>query len=276
MNIKIIKKIQNIKFPKIINFNNIYYIFGIDQYKIKNKLNKFILKCYKYDYNLKFIKEIKINYNFKKSTLIWQIIEKDNFFTFIIEQKSINNIKQSCTVSKYFIKKENLEKFIISKIENIPIVNHLISKLYKNYIFSSKIEIDEGRPNYYWGKYLFLFYKDNISYRPEFDKIIDYSKDKGHLLHYLEKINDEYIIIFSIRHKIKNKNEYYYNLYSAKSLDLINFYNTKEIKVKNNLSSSKWYCYPEIFKKNNEYFILLNQDDFGKIKKTLIGKLYFN
>ena len=59
------------------------------------------------------------------------------------------------------------------------------------------------------------------------------------------------------------------------SLDLINFYNTKEIKVKNNLSSSKWYCYPEIFKKNNEYFILLNQDDFGKIKKTLIGKLYF-
>lgn len=153
--------------------------------------------------------------------------------------------------------------------------NHLISKIYNNFILSSKIEIDEERPEYYWCKYLFLFFKDKKSYRPTFDNIVNYSKDKGHLLHYIEKNGEEYIIIFSIRHKYKDKNEYYYNIYSTKSLDLINFYDTKKIFINNNITNSKWYCYPEIFVKNNEYYILLNQDDFGKNKKTLVGKLIF-
>lgn len=61
----------------------------------------------------------------------------------------------------------------------------------------------------------------------------------------------------------------------AESLDLIDFYHTKKIEIENYLSTSDWYCYPEIFVKDNEYFILLNQDDFGKNKKTLMGKLQF-
>ena len=138
---------------------------------------------------------------------------------------------------------------------------------------ASKIEKDEERPEYYWGKYLFAFYKDNKKIIPKFDNIVNYKKDKGHLIHYVEKINNNYSVVFSIRHKYDDKNEYYYKLYTAKSLDLINFYNTEEIYVDNSISQSDWYCYPEIFNNSNNYYVLMNQDDFGKNKNTLYGKI---
>ena len=58
-----------------------------------------------------------------------------------------------------------------------------------------------------------------------------------------------------------------------KSFDLINFYNTEEINVNNSISQSDWYCYPEIFNDSNNYYVLMNQDDFGKNKETLYGKI---
>lgn len=275
MKLKIIKTIDNIKFPKIINYNNNYYIFGIVSQNVEKNINKFILICNKYNNNLELITRIKINYNFDSSALIWNIEEDENNFIFLIEYKSVDILKHTNNYFKYFIKKENIEKFQVEKIEKYELNNHLISKEYNNFILSSKIEIDEERPNYYWGKYLFLFYKDKIPYKPNFDKIVDYSKDKGHLLHYIEKLHEEYIIFFTIRHKYQNKNEYYYKIYTSMSKDLINFYNTEELKINNNITISKWYCYPEIFIKNNEYYILLNQDDFGKNKNTLLGKVKF-
>ena len=251
---------------------NYYYIFGIKSIKI-NDLAKFNIICFKYDLIFNLLKEINIDHMFEKSTLIWDIKETKYYLVFLIEQKSINKTIHSCEYFNYFIKKDHIENFKVSKIEKNNLKNHLISKIFDNYILSSKIERDEERLDYYWGKYLFLFYNKDIEYKPNFDKIVDYSKDKGHLLHYIEKIKDEYTIIFSIRHKVKNNNQYYYKLYTAKSVDLINFYNTKEIMVENNITETKWYCYPDVFKKDGEYFILLNQDDFGKTKKTLIGKI---
>ena len=32
-------------------------------------------------------------------------------------------------------------------------------------------------------------------------------------------------------------------------------------------------CYPEIFNDSNNYYVLMNQDDFGKNKETLYGKI---
>ena len=52
-----------------------------------------------------------------------------------------------------------------------------------------KYKIDEERPNYYWGKYLFYFSNKKEFYRPKFDNIVNYKKDKGHLLHYIEKLD---------------------------------------------------------------------------------------
>ena len=172
------------------------------------------------------------------------------------------------------------------KIEECELQNYLFSKIKHNICFASKIEIDEERPNYYWGKYLFNFFNKNTNcfYKPIFDKIVDYKKDKGHLVHYIEELNTtniymdtlniKYFIIFSIRHKYEDKQtEYYYKIYLSYTNDFKNFYDTSEIEIQNNITNSKWYCYPEIFKLDNKYFVLLNQDDFGKEKETLVGEL---
>ena len=282
MYINIIKKINNNKFSNIIEFNNYYYIFGIESKNLKNNINKFIIFFEKYDLNFIFLEKKEINYIFDKSTLIWDIIENNEYFIFLVEQKSIDLKNHNCIFYKYFIFKNNLENFIIHKIEKIELENYLISKIFFDNILGSKIEIDEERPEYYWGKYLFHFKdKDNIFYKPEFDNIVDYSTDKGHLLHYIEEIENinnifdkKYFIIFSIRHKCdKELNKYYYRIYSSYTKDLRYFYNTNVITINNNITNSEWYCYPEIFKKENKYYILLNQDDFGKEKESLLGEL---
>ena len=46
--IKIIKKINNIKFPRILKRLNNYYIFGIVSKNVKNDMNKFVLFYEKY------------------------------------------------------------------------------------------------------------------------------------------------------------------------------------------------------------------------------------
>ena len=87
-------------------------------------------------------------------------------------------------------------------------------------------------------------------------------------------VYNKHFVIFSIRHKFeKEPTKYYYKIYSAYSDDLKYFYNTKEIKIENNITHTSWYCYPEIFKKDTKYYVLLNQDDFGAKKETLLGEL---
>lgn len=293
--IKIIikKKINNNKFSNILYTNNQHYIFGIDSIQEDININKFILFYEIYDNNFNFIKKIYVNYDFKGSTLVWDILEFDNEYLFLIEQKSVNKNKHQCKFYKYFIKKENLEKFKIEKIEKIELENHLISTIFKNLLITSKIEVDEERPDYFWGKYLFYFQDENKEfYKPFFDNIVNYDKDKGHILHYIEDTNKnidlykwdfdndgnaiykKYFIIFSIRHKYEDEpTKYYYKIYSAYSDDLKYFYDTKEVQIEDNISESKWYCYPEIFKKDNKYHVLMCQDDFGKEKETLLGEL---
>lgn len=292
MRIMTIKNINNNKFSKVIQKNDLYYIFGIDTENVTKNINKFIIFYEVYDINFNFIKKNNINHSFDKSTLIWDISENEEEYIFLIEQKSIDLYKHKTQYYKYFIKKKNIELFKIEKIQKIDLEDHLICKIYKDYLFTSKIEIDEERPDYYWGKYLFYFQNDkNEFYRPHFDNVVSYDKDKGHLLHYIEEninidnhkcdfdndgnpIDRKYFIIFSIRHKYEDQpTKYYYKIYSAYSDDLIYFYDTKEIIIEDNISSSKWYCYPEIFTKDNKYHVLLGQDDFGKEKETLLGEL---
>jgi hypothetical protein len=263
---------KNIKFPKIIKINDYYLIFGIKNTVMQN-LTKFNIFYTIYDKSFSFIRDCDIEYNFEKSTLIWEILEEPLYYIFLIEQKSIDLKKHSTQFYKYYVLKENVERFQVEKIECIALENHLISKIKNNIYFTSKISIDEERPDYYWGKYLFLFYNNN-HYQPTFDSMVDYSKDKGHLLHFIKEINkDKTLIVFSIRHKEENKKDsYIYKIYSSYTEDFINFYNTKEIKFYNNITDSKWYCYPECFEENGELFVLINQDDFGKNKKTLLGK----
>ena len=278
MNIKILKNINTIKFPKPIVFDDFILIFGIKPEKdIEKNVNKFVVYFEKYTKSFDFLEEVSINYNFNQSTLIWDIKVKKDYFIFLIEQKTISTNKHGCIFYNYYIKKKYILDFKPYKIEKINLENHLIFKINNGITFSSKIEKDEERPDFFWGKYLFYF-KDisNNFYQPVFDFYVDFKRDKGHLLHFIEKKKEEWIIIFSIRHvSQENKEKYYYKIYSSKSKDLKYFYNTEPISIDNNITNTEWYCYPAILKVSEKYFILLNQDDFGKEKNTLVGELHF-
>lgn len=271
MIIKITKELENLKFPKIIEENNIFYIFGIIDVQVE-KYKRFDIICKCYDKNFSFIKKMHIITN-NNSTLLWDIYYENNNYILLIEEKSIGeeNMSSRC----YYIEVNDINNININiNKKYINLDNHLVFKNnYDNYILSSKIESDEERPHFYWGKYLFYFYKNNCGYFPQFDKIIDYNRDKGHLLHYIEKNDNVYFIIFSIRHKFDDTS-YYYKIYTSKSLNLEFFYDTEEIVIDDNITDSKWYCYPNIFKRNNKYYVLLNQDDYGKNKTLLLGEIF--
>jgi len=272
MYIQIENIIDNIKCPKSYIYKNIIYIFGIESICLNNKTSyNIILKIY--DSRFNFIYQKTYKFEHLESSMVrcvYNVNSDDNIFVIINKHISSNNILNIITYLYKFDINDNtlvFEKKINTK-ENIILHYHI-----NNYEFSSKIEIDEERPDYFWGKYLFLFNINSLIYQPIFDNIVDYTKDKGHLLHYFEKLEKEYLIIFSIRHKEPESENYFYKIYNAKSQDLYNFYNTCEILIENTITESKWYCYPNILKTNGEYYVLINQDDFGKTKKTLFGKI---
>jgi len=159
--------------------------------------------------------------------------------------------------------------------------NNIIAYENENYfLFSDKFhvnlgslyETDKNDPDFFWGIYLFLFKccGSGNEYRPKFDRIVDYDKDKGHLIHNFIKVGDDYLMLFSIRHQIKYR-EFEYRIYTAKTHDFLNFYETTEIISK--VKGTNWLSYPHLFKFQDEYYMVSNQDDFGKEKELLLFSL---
>jgi hypothetical protein len=155
----------------------------------------------------------------------------------------------------------------------------------KDILLTSAIESTD----YFWGNYLFEFFlrpntTNQSKYTPNFDNnIVNYTKDKGHVLHNVLKLNstptqeEEYMILFSIRHKVENyinysNNEpYIYKIYTAKTRDFLNFYKTSEININsNNSNNSTFYSYPSLFSYINQTYIVANQDEFGKTKTPIL------
>ena len=81
-------------------------------------------------------------------------------------------------------------------------------------------------------------------------------------------------MIFTIRHHIKNR-EFIYQIYSSKSKDLENFYNTEKIEIDKKDCDSNWFSYPHLFKMNNKWFAICNKDDFGKYKDLVLFNVEF-
>lgn len=268
MRIEIVKKIGNFKYPKTIFYNDSYYIFYIDPVSVNGK-TKFNLKMVNYDLNFENILEER-SYNFDyQSVLIHTIFYDDGYYVILEDKTERDNLMFAKT---YLYRLNN--KMDFEYVKDIDVNNNY---LYYYFIDGTEIKSKVERDgNSFWGKYLFNFCQ-NFDYRPLFDFNVDYECDKGHMVHYIEKLDNEwdfnydgepyyrnYLMIFSIRRNDK------YKLYSAYSEDLINFYDTKEIKIK---GESEWYCYPNVIKNGDKYYVLLNQDDFGKNKETVVGEL---
>lgn len=297
------KSISNIKFAKTIYFQNQIHIFGLKSVCVdkKNNINKFIVihNIYDLEFNLLISNNLSHKFPLNKSILIWNIEELSDTFKFLIEYKSIDSNTHSCQYYHYYIEKisintinTNKAYFHIINIEKLELENHLIFNHNFNInktnkiILSSEITKDEDRPDYYWGKYLFTFYFSSLDNKiiPQFDKIVNYQKDKGHIIHSILDSGNYYWILFSIRHVINNNNDiisinndnntkYYYQIYESTTTDFKTFKNTKKVNIINNISNSKWYCYPNVINIDDKYYVLINQDDFGKEKDTLIGTI---
>ena len=277
MKFTIIKSIDIIlRYPRLFTFNDKNYILGGSILNQINNLKQYCSTIYEIDENFNIInnskkylstKDLDIN-NINNSLWVRDINIIDNTIFFNVEfKKNINN--EYFEHENYLISSNDLKNFnVIKKYDTAD----FLFKIIDNKIFlMSKIEQDEEFLNFFWGKYLFEFNIDNKKVIPAFDNIIDYKKDKGHLLHNIIKIDyNNYLVLFTIRHLINNDPDFIYKIYSAKTSNFINFFDTKEVIIDNNINDTKWYSYPSLFEYNNKFYAVSNQDEFGKNKNVLL------
>lgn len=175
--------------------------------------------------------------------------------------------------------REYNHRFFILRTENftdyeiVREVSHsqdcFVFKILDSNVFASKISVDEDNPDYFWGKYLFEFEIDGETVHPTFDEIVDYEKDKGHVIHSVRRTESgEWEMLFSIRHWTGEHHEFIYKIYTALSLNLIDFHDTKEVEIDNMSDYTEWVSYPSYC----EDLIVCNQDEFGKYKGVIIMK----
>lgn len=263
-------KIKGLRFLKIQKYNNQFILIASKLYKNENNIKKYALYRYLLNNNFELIdnSELLLNFldieddylnNLYNSLWCRSIYQENNLYYLIIDfNKNINN--EYFESNNYLLETSDFYNFkMVKKYET----NNIIHTEYLNNLFMSKIEKD---PNNNWGKYLFEFKIDNKLILPNFDKYIDYDNDKGHLIHniYYNNIDENYKIIFSILDKT-NK----YKIYESETVDFINFNNTKEL-IFNNFNTSEWFCFPTLLIDKNKYYILINQDDFGKESEPLL------
>ena len=264
----ITSKILNIKFPHSIVHNKVRYVYGIRSVS-DSGLTKFIPICHTFNESLVPISVNDTLINSDKSILIWNVIRDKEHYVFFVEHKSIHGKVHSCTFHKYIVKPDDLFKMDKYQVNSFPVKiskDYLIFNQCNNIYLASKLEKDINDPDYYWGKYLFEFYDEAT------DKLFkpllgaqSRDNDKGHIIHSCSFNGKHYNVVFSIRKQIKSRS-FKYCIYSAHTIDFRSFSEISEIKVHNDITSSKWYCYPDITD-----IILINQDDFGKSKPTLVA-----
>jgi hypothetical protein len=279
----IAKKQLNIvlRCPKLFTYKNENYLLGGECINSTNNIMQYWSCIYKLDRKFDVIHSSKYQVNLpfinKDDTHVscWtrdiNIVNNKIYFNIEIK-KNVNNemfehynyVVFTENLIDYFVKKQyhNFENYFLFKELNLNDSTILLL---------SRMEIDKEFPEFVWGKYLFEFKINNKYIMPIFDACVDYKIDKGHLLHNVIQLNEtEYNVIFTIRHLINNKPEFIYKMYSSKTTDFINFTDTSEISCVNNVNDAKWYSYPSIFKHNDTFYALANQDEFGKNKNVLL------
>lgn len=266
--------------PKIIEWNENQLIM-VSSKKVKEEQGKIKYLLFKdiLDENMEviFISSFPLNLeniingyleNMNISVWIRNLYVKENDYHMLIEiKKNIEN--------KYFeadfllIKTRDFLNFYL-EIE-YPYKNCFLFNLYNDIAFISEID---NLDNFIWGIYLFSFKIGNETIVPIFDKYVDYSKDKGHVMHGLlwDSKRKCHTILFSIRHEIEPK-KHIYQIYSADTIDFKNFTNTRKLNVEHD--TSQWFCYPFSFAFKGKEFMICNQDDFGKEKEPVVFEKIF-
>ena len=282
--------IKGLRFPKIFNFQNKWFLIGSKKYRQCETITKYGLQLFELNNNLeltsginndKFIDFDVYPYLDDIALSCWirdVYIENNELYLNVEIKKNINN--ENFSNDNLLIKTIDCIQFnFVKKYEITDILFKDFIFENKQYTLTSKIEIDVTNKQYFWGKYLFEFIINNKITHPQFDAIVDYTADKGHILHNVEynSNTDTHTILFSIRHKIISSvpNEYMYKIYSANTKDFIQFYDTKEVQFLHNTNdiTSKWFSYPHKFTmNNNDEFIICNQDDFGKNSLLVVFK----
>lgn len=269
--------INGLRNPKIIQFNEKLILIGSKVYQEVENKKKYLLYSYLLNKDFEINKnseklldfyniEQDFEFNINSSCWIRDIYQEKEYFYLLVEFKKNHN-NEYFTSNNYYLKSKDFIKFEIHKKYNI---NDFFFKELDNHLFISKII----NTDHIWGKYLFEFIINNKKIKPIFDNIVNYEIDFGHAIHYVNKINNTYYILFSIRYyDRKEKNNFYYKIYTAESTDLIHYINTKELEIDIKNINTNWLCYPWKFKFNNHNYIICNQDDYGKEKKPLIFKI---
>ena len=275
-----------LRYPKIFNFNDSNYLIGSECINaVDNKIMQYWSCIYKLDSNFDIIHDLKYqlkvptvnieDYNISCWTRDINVINNKIYFNVEIK-KNIGN--KSYKHDNYIIFTENFINWFKIKQYGSKFEDYFIFKEINNnnaeILLLSILSDDKDFPDFFWRKYLFEFKINNQIIIPNFDSCVNYEQDKGHLLHNVINLgNNEYTIIFSIRHLINNTPEFVYKIYSAKTRDFINFNETTEINCINKINDTKWYSYPSVSKINNKDYMVTNQDDYGKHKHVLLFEI---
>ena len=273
-NIKVV-----LRYTKIFEFNNKLYIIGSKFMNEEGLIKKYWLVFYELDSLFNIIPNTEIEFDFiNKNNLLTSSFIRDIYLN-TDDKKLYLNIELKNNINNtyfehdnYLISTNNLKNF---KIEKKYDTKDFLFKDLEGNLFCSKIEEDKDFPNFNWGIYLYEFIINNKKIIPNFDKIVDYKKDKGHVLHNIIKNNDEYILLFSIRHLVNNIPEFEYRNYLSKTKNLIDFYETQEILFEDDFNNSDFYSYPNIFMYKDIYYLNCNQDEYGKSKDISLFKIIF-
>jgi len=272
MKISYIKNINinGLRFPKILtNYNNKNYIFGSLNYNNDKFKIKYLINMYEFDdefnivensvniINLKFIDK---NYfsDINISSWIRDVGFIDEKIYLLIELKYNENENLSSKFYKLttlnFINFEIYTKYNLGETD-------LLWLDYNNNIFKSSITKTDI---FKWGQYEFNFIINNKNINPIFDKFIENNKLQGQIIHNIYSLYEEDFdrVIYSIRHKTLKYFEY--KIYTAITADYKYFLHSEEINIEHKPEIIDWLCYPFRFKFNEEYYLICNNNDFGK------------